>query len=535
MRMRARAAVIKLSTLRTVLLFAAAGWLAMMMMMAITHHRFYFYNDNEQQVGLPSGSNDRFRRRNSSFPRTRKPADASATAKAIATAATATTTTTTLRPPCDTSGTHYFYEGRYHLHPESASFRRALSEGTYGAPRDKNAGLMYAVSGTEGFVASAFVPVIGHLRDELGIPDVAERRREQQEEGAAASSPQQQQQWGLALDPFACRLLAEETDILPFFDVLVVITPDDMMIEHGENSNVTLWDPYEHSGDEKQKNATNNKNRSYGVKSLGGKKKVMGVVSWGDRINRDLRYYVMGFKILALKEAPFPITSFIDVDLVPCRKDFDVHLLGDVAELTRASNYSLFDVAVTHVNTNYRKRHPSREDPLHYMMERRFNASEENKLYDSNIHNTMCTVLNTTSPRTRDFLRRAIDHYFATPGNDGKLKQNDQPSLGEAMYDTWKFYRSIRRSDDDEAPAADPDSGFRHIDMSTDRICRNANIRKRGLASVCPEPGSKHGKNHQCLLVHKTDGENDGRRRRKETKKGKGQEAEGTRKSEADG
>lgn len=183
-------------------------------------------------------------------------------------------------PPCNLSGTHYLFDNRYHYHANSSDFIRALKEGVYSyssesstdenddenenvnnGPKDDDddddddgesnnmMGVLYSVSGTETFVTLAFLPVVEYLKKGLGIPDALERQRQRQRQ---KKQQQQQQQssddntntkWALATEPHLCNSDLLQKSVLPFFDVLIIITPDDLRNEDNKATEILLDNP----------------------------------------------------------------------------------------------------------------------------------------------------------------------------------------------------------------------------------------------------------------------------------------------------
>merc|ERR1740117_2547108 len=196
-------------------------------------------------------------------------------------------------------------------------------------------------------------------------------------------------------------------------------------------------------------------------------------------------------KVKALQFAPFPITLYIDVDMLPCREDFGILLLQDVKQLAELHNMSSFDMALTDVGENTK----NHSNPLHYIKPHPGGNDDMNK------HRSSCVVLNMTSFRTIELLRRNTEHYFSTDTNGNrkglvKEKVRDQPSMGTAMYDTWQLYKDAGNSSGD-------DQGFRHVDIDQEKVCHNGHV-LRNLKSPKHSCHTKEGqKGSGCILVHK--------------------------------
>jgi len=351
---------------------------------------------------------------------------------------------------------------------------------------------MYAVTGTRRFTNEAFVPVVKYLRTTLGIPDAPQRQQAQHQRAERTSTTHQQ--WSLAMDPFTCNTFSSDTDmdtnnykykypaVLPFFDVLVINTRDDLQ---KENNKTEFWDPSTtiDTTDPRRKMKKEKKNKS----AKGG---IIGNGPLMERNQLDLRNYVKAMKVKALQFAPFPITLYIDVDMLPCREDFGILLLQDVKQLAQLHNMSSFDIALTDVGFKTK----NHSNPLHY---RKIQPGGND---DMNKHRSSCVVLNMTSFRTIELLRRNTEHYFSTDTNNVyskelvRTKVRDQPSMGTAIYDTWQFYKDAGSGDD---------QGFRHVDIDKEKVCHNGHVLRNKASPKHSCHTTEGQKGSGCILVHK--------------------------------
>jgi len=341
--------------------------------------------------------------------------------------------TTSILPPCGITGTHYFHNGTYHQYPDSSGVRKALRDGSYGATSREGEpiGMLWAVSGGWTFAKNQFLPTVEYLRNELGIPDAYQRQQQQDQQ--SRQSQQQPLRWALATTPDFCEQFSNKNlNPIPFFDALVIISEESLQAEYPNNT-------FSRSDD---------------------------------------RHFHKGVKVKAMQQAPFPITTFIDVDMVPCRKDFHQILLS---EAIAKNNRSRFDIALPSVvPPKY-----GHNDTKHYMWD----------TGGFNVHNSACVMLNTTSHRTLELLDKYKDNFMTVD-----TRRTDQRSLGEAIYDVWDSHRE------------DADGGFLHVDLEDSRVCRKkTSKRKMGKDNYfCSSTlendesnGSGIGSNNRCLLIHK--------------------------------
>jgi hypothetical protein len=386
-----------------------------------------------------------------------------------------TTTTVYTYPPCNTSGTYYFFDGKYHYHTNSSDFRRAFREGVYGKASERDdeesLGILYAVTGDNKFAKNQFLPVVKYLREGLGIQDAPERQtqqtqrqqvQQQQREGQQQPSKgeRSRQQWALATEPHLCNgvLSMNNSDsVLPFFDVLVIITHEDVQ---KEDPNEVLRNPIK---------------------------------------GPARKHYVKAMKVKAMQSAPFPITIFADVDMIPCREDFGGRLLRNTKKRAKAShNISQFDIALSNVNSRLAKY--DHTNPLHYVHmsgnQTIQSVKESNITTKFNKHNSALVILNTTSVRTIEFLHLYNEHFFHSH-DFGSHRKTDQPSLGEAMYDVWASYRDV------------DGGGFQHVDLDATKVCRKRTSKMSGEGVyACPSPAVERSNSNECLLVHKPEKNN---------------------------
>jgi hypothetical protein len=296
--------------------------------------------------------------------------------------------------------------------------------------------MLWAVSGGWGFAENQVLPTVEYLRNELGFSDA--RQRQQQQE-------QQQEQplrWALATTPDFCQKFLQK-NALPFFDALVIITKTSLRAEYPNN------DPMS-----------------------------------------DGRHFHKGVKVKAMQSAPFPITTFLDVDMVPCRKDFHQILLNEAIARSVEKNRSRFEIALP----NVKKSKYGQNDPRHYVA---YRGDEKRESF--NRHNSACVMLNTTSHRTLEMLDKYKDNFMTLD-----TRHTDQPALGEALLDVWESHKD------------DADGGFLHVDLGAERVCRQRTSEKEIKSGnyFCSMYGtsddessssnsSSSGSNNPCLLIHK--------------------------------
>jgi len=299
--------------------------------------------------------------------------------------------------------------------------------------------MLWAVSGSWNFAEKQFLPTVEYLRNELGVPD-AHQRQQQQEQQTQQSQQNQPLRWALATTPEFCKnFLEKNPNPLPFFDALVIISKTSLRAEYPNNNPVS-----------------------------------------------DGRHWHKGVKVKAMQSAPFPITTFVDVDMAPCRKDFYQILLSEAIAGSKENNHSRFDIALPNVKVSKY----GHNDTNHYVANR-----GDSKKQSFNKHNSACVMLNTTSHRTLEMLDKYKDNFMTLD-----KRHTDQPALGEAILDVWESHRD------------DADGGFLHVDLEDSRVCRKRTSEKEiesgnyfcsREGTLDDESSSSSGSNNRCLLIHK--------------------------------
>ena len=434
-----------------------------------------------------------------------------------ATTATTTTTTTTTTTDekttskvskydfnlqCNISGTYVLQQHgngqqfQYHYYASSDDYRNRNRE-TETDNIDKETiatpGILYAVGGTEEFLITAFVPVIDYLRNGLDIPNSIERQQQRDystnsnQQHHQTQLKQQQQRWAIATEPHLCNSKIFQQSIKTFFDVIIIITKDQLQKEYTNNTNEISWDPYtdnttdtddEDEDDDEdeptaniftptsnflQNNTHDNGRNRIRIRNRNMRRKLLSydVVGTGSKIERrdtKLRHHVKAIKVIGLNEAPFvPYTMFIDVDMIPCITNFASTLLNKTLLILfnnnnrqqqqhqqHQQNQNYFDIALTSERKPKKnKRSKDKEydnmyDIEHYYLNNNKidNKQDNGSGYGYNLHNSACLILNMTSHKTIELLQRYKRLFFNIPSSEPVLPNTrDQPSLGKAMYD----------------------------------------------------------------------------------------------------
>ncbi|OEU19476.1 hypothetical protein FRACYDRAFT_235533 [Fragilariopsis cylindrus CCMP1102] len=404
---------------------------------------------------------------------------------------------------CNISGTYVLQQHgngqqfQYHYYASSDDYRNRdretetdyIDKETIATP-----GILYAVGGTEEFLITAFVPVIDYLRNGLDIPNSIERQQQRDfstnsnQQQHQTQLKQQQQRWAIATEPHLCNSKIFQKSIRTFFDVIIIITKDQLQKEYTNNTNEISWDPYtdnttdtddEDEDDDEdeptantstptsnflQNNTHDNGRNRIRIRNRNMRRKLLSydVVGTGSKIERrdtKLRHHVKAIKVIGLNEAPFvPYTMFIDVDMIPCITNFASTLLNKTLltlfnnnnrqqqqhQQQHQQNQDYFDIALTSERKPKKnkqskgKEYDNMYDIEHYYLNNnKIDYKQDNGSgYGYNLHNSACLILNMTSHKTIELLQRYKILFFNIPSSEPVLPNTrDQPSLGKAMYD----------------------------------------------------------------------------------------------------
>lgn len=306
-------------------------------------------------------------------------------------------------------------------------------------------GVMYSVAGSSAYAEEEFIPLLQYPRDGLHIPDAkmrAKRRKERQSQSKNVTSLSPQKSHGtskstsmdtrfaLVTQPHICRTVLHP--VLPFFDVITVVDLDNltstMVKTMKREQNMTVEDERRISSTTNQDKMTDeNKDSFLSIESQN---------MTPQQLTVDL-HRAKAVKVLApSRYAPFKQTIYLDLDMVPCQKNFALALLRSAAKSSVDAGH--FDIALPFAS------HPNVNLPMPSIDKQRQN-NEGNDVFDENKeelggrginqHNSAAVILNMTSSSTRELLRRFEDDFFSSSSSDphSRLPTLDQPSLGRAM------------------------------------------------------------------------------------------------------
>lgn len=364
-------------------------------------------------------------------------------------------------------------------------------------------GVMYSVAGLPEYAEEEFLPLIQYLRDGLHIPDASirvERRQEKQIRHTNGNTtnlvPQKPRsilrptlmdtRFALVTQPHLCRSILQP--VLSFFDVIAVVDLDNItstMVQtmSKENDLNTKEEERRTLSTANQGRNTDHKDRLLSIESHNMTKQQQRMINL---------HRAKAIKVLALSRyAPFQQTIYLDLDMVPCQKNFARTLLRSA---TKGSIYAgYFDIALpfaSHPNVNLPM--PSIDKQRHYYRknEQGHDSVDQNGGElggrGMNQHNSAAVILNMTSISTRKLLRRFEDDFFSSSHHlHSHLPTLDQPSLGRALYSMF----------------LENGTSLRHVDLDPERVCRKGSryerIKDQGLADI------SCGKSNDCVVIHK--------------------------------
>ena len=419
---------------------------------------------------------------------------------------------------CDVSGTYHYNNGRYHYYKNSSDFRNSqkqkhqavlqspvqLQDGggkqSRQVQQSKVSGLvglygtMYCVTGTDAYILKGFLPVIQYLKNGLNIPNanIRAQQRELQllsQSQKLSQQEQSQNQWALATDQHLCQNSKALQSILPFFDVIIILSPNEVVDNEDNNNDHRIL--------------KRNENK-------------FGTGSREEYKDKEMLRQTRIYKVKGFEEGPYPITIFIDVDMIPCNSHFALTLINKTMTdqnnnyIDNAPNndnnshneqYKLvpFDIALTSkdggidagsfnssgIDAGTRTRTINYNNNIQNINTNHFKAiPKKNRRHDIqqdyNLHNTACVILNMNSHKTKELLKRNKE-LFISSKNPKYI--HDQPSLGKIMY-TMMLESKLQATNSATTSASSVSNNnnndvLKHIDMDDKLVCRSGTNNKR--------------------------------------------------------